>query len=149
MTVSARIQSEPIEVDAECAAFRAAHPDAGAFVTFIGQVRASGGVEALLLEHFPAVAEREIARAAEGAAGRLGVLGLIVVHRVGEMAPEAAIVLVSAAAEHRRSAFEAADFMMDYLKSQAPLWKCERTADGRRWIEPTDEDRRDLERWRA
>ena len=130
-------------------AFRAAQDGAGAVVSFTGVVRADPGADALILSHYPGYTERVIAEQAAAAAARFGLTGALVVHRVGEMAPGEPVVLVATAAPHRREAFEAADLLMDHLKSAAPFWKKERGPAGERWIEPTARDTDDLRRWTA
>lgn len=141
------ITTGPIDVDVLHARLRASWRSSGAVVTFLGQVRADDGVKALLLEHYPGLTEQEIARAAAQAEARWRLDGLCVVHRVGAMTPGEAIVFVAAAAAHRREAFESVDFMMDYLKSQAPFWKKQRANGAEEWIEPRAADHADAGRW--
>ncbi|MGE0409736.1 MAG: molybdenum cofactor biosynthesis protein MoaE [Amphiplicatus sp.] len=120
---------------------------AGAIASFIGLVRSEGGVRALHLDHFPGLTEAAIRRAAETARGRWPLTALRIVHRVGEARAGEPVVLVATAAAHRRPAFEACDFLMDFLKTDAPFWKKELREDGARWIEPRAEDYRDRARW--
>ena len=127
--------------------FMAAHGAAGAVVSFTGVVRPDGGTRALYLDWYPGMTEASLREIAEAAAARFDVTALCVRHRCGEVHTGAPIVFVAAASAHRRAAFEAADYLMDRLKSEAALWKREVTEDGSRWIEPRDEDRKDLERW--
>ncbi|WP_225204779.1 molybdenum cofactor biosynthesis protein MoaE [Novosphingobium huizhouense] len=127
--------------------FTAGHPQSGGVVSFLGQVREGGGVEALELRHYAPLTLPGMRQLADSVLGRWALDGLLIVHRVGTMAPRDPIVLVAAAARHRRDAFAAADFAMDHLKSESWFWKREKTADGWRWIEPREEDRRDLARW--
>jgi len=144
-----RVQSAPFDPSAEAAAMEAA--GAGAVVTFTGLVRdesAGAAVTGLHLEHYPGVTEREIARIAEAARARFDVLDMRIVHGYGYLAPGVAIVFVGVAAAHRRAAFEAADYLMDYLKTEAPFWKRETGPGGARWIEPRAEDHADRARWR-
>ena len=142
------IQSEAFGPGALLSAFTADRRDVGAVVSFTGLARADCGDETRLeLEAYPGFTGREIERIAAEATARFSLLDLLIVHRIGEMTPGEAIVFVAAAARHRREAFEAADFMMDYLKSRAPFWKKESGADGSRWIEPTARDRDDANRW--
>ncbi|MEO1656659.1 MAG: molybdenum cofactor biosynthesis protein MoaE [Pseudomonadota bacterium] len=123
-------------------------PDAGAITSFTGVMRAEGGnANALTLQHYPGYTESEVSKIAERARSRFGLLGLVVQHRVGEMRPGETIVFVAAASAHRREAFEACDYMMDYLKSAAPFWKREDGPEGARWIEPTSRDLADRKRW--
>lgn len=147
---SVTITAEPFDPEKESASFRRQFDRAGGIVLFVGQVRAEAGhATRLALEHYPGYTERQIARLCGEAAKRWVIDGARVIHRVGEMAPGEAIVLVAAAAAHRRDAFETVDFLMDYLKSGAPFWK--REFDGRawRWIEPRAQDHRDKTRWSA
>ncbi|HBK90428.1 MAG TPA: molybdenum cofactor biosynthesis protein MoaE [Parvularcula sp.] len=136
--------------DPEEEARRLRRTGAGAVVTFTGQVRSDGDASLrLVLEHCPGLTEKEISAFAASACERWPLEALVIRHRVGDLFPGEAIVFVGAAAAHRRAAFEAADFVMDYLKSAAPFWKREIDGRGARWIEPRSEDRRDLARWRA
>ena len=128
--------------------FRAAFPDAGAVTSFTGFVRGEAGqVSALELSHYPGMTEAEIERVIAQAQSRWDLQGCHVTHRVGKMAAGEAIVFVTAASAHRRDAFEAVDFIMDYLKSEAPFWKKETGQDGSHWIEPRQSDKADLNRW--
>ena len=116
--------------------------------TFVGLARAEqGAATALELEAYPGFTDAAIAEIAQVAIERFKLHDVHIVHRTGHVAPGQAIVLVATAAGHRREAFEACDFLMDYLKSRAPFWKREHGPDGARWIEPTDRDRTDAERW--
>jgi molybdopterin synthase catalytic subunit len=143
-----RLQAEPLDPAAELAAFVARVPGAGAVVSFTGLVRSeSGAVSGLELDHYPALTEREIARIADEARARFDLADLAVVHRFGALAPGEAIVFVAAAAAHRRAAFEAVDFVMDRLKTDAPFWKREHGPDGPRWIEASEADVKDRARW--
>ena len=145
----ARIAPEPFDPDAESRRFRARNPQAGAIAVFLGQVRGEMGRAAgLELEHYPGFTESVVAASAAGARARFRLDDLLVLHRVGALQPGEPIVLVAAAARHRRDAFDAAEFMMDHLKTRAPFWKREIAPDGAStWIEPRPEDRRDLARW--
>ena len=142
-----RIAETPFSPADEIDAFLTRVEGAGGVATFIGKVR-GGDASSLTLEHFPGVTEGEIAKFEAAARERFDLVDVLIVHRVGSMAPEEPIVLVATAARHRRDAFAACDFLMDYLKSEAPFWKKETTADGARWIEPRAEDREDIARWR-
>lgn len=120
----------------------------GAVASFTGLARAEAGqTTALELEAYPGFTEAAIGRIAETARERFGITGVRILHRVGRVAPGEAIVFVATAARHRRAAFEACDYLMDYLKSRAPFWKKEHGPDGARWIEPRVEDHADIERW--
>ncbi|MDP3599708.1 MAG: molybdenum cofactor biosynthesis protein MoaE [Bosea sp. (in: a-proteobacteria)] len=150
MTPTIRIQREDFDLAAEIATLSAGRRDIGAVVSFTGLCRDEGGtLAALELEHYPGMAEAEIARVAERAAARWPLLGLLAIHRYGRVAPGEQIVLVIATSAHRRAAFEAADFMMDYLKTRAPFWKREHLADGTTggWVEAKEEDDDAARRW--
>lgn len=148
--MSVRVQAEPIEPGAELAAFTAASAGAGAVVSFTGLVRDEGGrLGALTLEHYPGMTEREIGRILEEARARWPLFGLSAVHRYGRLRPGEPIVFVAAAAAHRQDAFEAAGFVMDYLKTQAPFWKLEEGPDGSAWVEATARDDAAAARWRG
>ena len=130
------------------AAFNAAHGEAGGVVSFLGKVRPDGGVRALELTHYAPLTLPGMEGLAETAKDRFALDGALIWHRVGVMTSGEAIVLVATAAPHRRNAFEAADFLMDHLKSAAWFWKRERRDDGWHWIEPRGEDHADLARWK-
>lgn len=150
MTPVIRIQREDFDLSAEVAALTAGRSDIGAVVSFAGLCRDEGGrLKALELEHYPGMAEAEIARVAEEAARRWPLLGLVAIHRHGLVAPGEQIVLVIAASAHRRAAFEAAEFLMDYLKTRAPFWKREHLVDGTigGWVEAKDADDAAAQRW--
>lgn len=138
-----RITAESFDPQAEVAAFAADRQDAGALVSFVGTCRAKTGdvaVETLRIDHYPGFTEKEIARLAAEIAQRFDCPDLLVVHRVGTIRPGEAIVLVAALSVHRANAFKAVETLMDYLKTDAPLWKKESGPDGGRWIEPRAED---------
>ena len=143
-----RVGPGDFDVAAELADLHARAGDAGALATFTGHVRGEEGLKALILEHYPAMTEREIARHVADAERRWPLLGVSVVHRVGRLEPGARIVFVAVAAQHRRAAFEACEFLMDYLKVRAPFWKQEEREGGTRWVEakPSDDDA--AERWK-
>jgi molybdopterin synthase catalytic subunit len=146
--MSVTLQSEPFEPGALLTAFSAGRTETGAVASFTGLARAEqGGTERLELEAYPGLTDAEITRIAQAAAARFGLQDWLVVHRIGPVAPGEAIVFVATASAHRREAFEACDYLMDYLKSRAPFWKKSHGPDGARWIEPTDRDRTDVERW--
>lgn len=145
-----RIQRDDFDVAAEVAAMTAGRSDIGAVVTFAGLCRDEGGkLAALELEHYSGMAEAEIGRAAQEAARRWPLQGLVAIHRHGLVKPGEQIVLVIAASAHRRAAFEAAEFLMDYLKTRAPFWKREHLCDGTTggWIEAKDADDAAAQRW--
>lgn len=145
-----RVEAEDFDIAAETARLTAGRRDVGAVVTFTGLCRDEGGrLAALELEHYPGMAEAEIARICRIAAGRWPVTGLTAIHRHGRIAPGGNIVLVLAASPHRQAAFDAASFVMDYLKTSAPFWKKEHFADGSQgdWISARDADDAALRRW--
>ncbi|MCK5911574.1 MAG: molybdenum cofactor biosynthesis protein MoaE [Caulobacter sp.] len=146
MTVA--LTDRPFEPGAQVTAFCADRAETGAVATFVGLARAEQGAAAALeLEAYPGFTEAAISEVAAQAMARFQLQDVRIVHRVGRIAPGEAIVFVATAAAHRREAFEACDFLMDYLKSRAPFWKKEHGPDGARWIEPTDRDRTDAQRW--
>ncbi|MEE2692606.1 MAG: molybdenum cofactor biosynthesis protein MoaE [Pseudomonadota bacterium] len=134
---------------AHLSAFSAEAVGAGAVASFIGVVRGDDGkgVLALFLDYFPGVTEKAITQAAEEARRRWPLVGVRIVHRIGEVKVGEPVVLVAVAAVHRRPALEACDFLMDFLKTEAPFWKKERRKDGDVWIEPRAEDYADRARW--
>jgi molybdopterin synthase catalytic subunit len=138
-----RVVAEAFDPQAELAAFTAGRHDAGALVSFVGTCRAKTrdvAVEELRIDQYPGFTEKEIARLAAEIAARFDCPDLLVVHRVGVIRPEEAIVLVAALSTHRANAFKAVETLMDTLKTDAPLWKKESGPDGARWIEPRAED---------
>lgn len=144
-----RVLETSFDPNAEIAAFNKRAGAAGAVVTFLGAVRAdAGAVRVLELEHFPGVTEKSITAIENKARTRWPVSDIDIVHRVGRLAPGEPIVLVCVAADHRREAFEAADFLMDYLKTEAMFWKKEIRDDREDWIEPRAADYKDAARWR-
>lgn len=148
MTV--RVQREPFDVAAETDLLTRGRTDIGAVVTFTGLCRSEGGeLAALELEHYPGMAEAEIERTAEAAAERWPLLGLTAVHRHGRIEPGEPIVLVITTSSHRVAAFEAAEYLMDFLKTRAPFWKKEHRIDGSvgDWVEAKAEDDAAAERW--
>ncbi len=145
-----RVQAGDFDVAAEIAALTAGRTDIGAVVTFTGLCRDEAGrLAALELEHYPGMAEAEIARVASEAMARWPLQGLTAIHRHGRIEPGQNIVLVVAASSHRQAAFEAANFLMDYLKSRAPFWKKEYRADGSEggWVEAKEADDYAAARW--
>ncbi|MFP5449983.1 MAG: molybdenum cofactor biosynthesis protein MoaE [Caulobacterales bacterium 32-67-6] len=122
--------------------------ETGAVASFTGLARAEGGETRILeLEAYPGFTEAQISAIAETAKARFGLHDLMIIHRIGQIAPGEPIVFVATAAAHRRAAFEACDYLMDYLKSRAPFWKKEHGPDGARWIEPKAQDHEDIARW--
>jgi molybdopterin synthase catalytic subunit len=142
-----RLLSEPFVPGQLVGPFTDAHPGLGGVCTFVGEVRGDGGVEALELTHYELLTLAGMDALAEQALARFDLLGILIAHRVGEMRPGEPIVLVSAAARHRRGAIQAVDFAMDHLKSDAWFWKREKRGGEWRWIDPRPEDHADLARW--
>lgn len=146
-----RVCEEAFDPGAELSVFEKNAAGAGAVVSFLGKVRAragEGGVKALYLEHYPGVTERSIAEIERQAQKRWAIDDALIIHRVGELKPDEPIVMVCVASAHRREAFEAADFLMDYLKTEAMFWKKEIREDGATWIEPREADYEDAARWK-
>ena len=149
-TTTIRLQAEDFDPAAEAARLTAGRTDIGAVVTFTGICRdreAGAGVAAMTLEHYPGMAEAEIARHVEEALARWPLHGVTVIHRYGRLVPGDNIVLVVTAAAHRGAAFAAAEFLMDYLKTRAPFWKQEERAEGRAWVEAKRSDDAAAQRW--
>lgn len=142
-----RLLAEPFDPGALIGPFARAHPGLGGVCTFVGVVRGGEGVEALELTHYEPLTLPGMQALAERACARFDLMGLLMIHRVGELRPGEPIVCVSAAARHRRGAIDAVDFCMDHLKSAAWFWKRERRVDGWHWIEPRPEDHAALARW--
>ena len=150
MSADVRLLDAPIDPATELARFATAHAQAGGIASFIGQVRAESGEAAVLeleLTHYPPLTLPGMQALADEARNRWLLDGLLMIHRTGSLGPGEPIVLVAAAARHRRDVFLAADFAMDHLKSEAWFWKRERTAAGWRWVEPRAEDHTDKARW--
>jgi molybdopterin synthase catalytic subunit len=148
--VTIRIQEADFDIAHEIAVLTKARTDIGAVVSFSGVCRGSEAGEAiaaLTLEHYPGMAEAEIARHADTAMSRWPLTGLTVIHRVGRIVPGENIVLVLTASKHRQAAFQAAEFMMDYLKAHAPFWKREESAAGTGWVDARDHDDDAAARW--
>jgi molybdopterin synthase catalytic subunit len=145
-----RVQAEDFDIAAETLAITAGRQDIGAVVTFTGLCRDEGAtLSALELEHYPGMAEAEILRVCRLATERWPLKGLAAIHRHGRIAPGENIVLVIAASSHRQAAFDAANFVMDFLKTSAPFWKKEHFADGTEggWVSAKDADEAARKRW--
>lgn len=148
MTV--RVQTADFDVAAELTAMRKASADIGAVVSFIGQVRDINDgdvINTLTLEHYPEMTERALAQIELEAQSRWQISNSLIIHRVGTLKPLDQIVLVAVASAHRGEAFKACEFMMDYLKTQAPFWKKESTPEGERWVEAKSSDDQAQSRW--
>ena len=148
MAKRVRLLAEPFVPGALVGPFTDAHPGLGGVCTFVGEVRGGDGVEALELSHYEPLTLAGMNDLADQALARFELMGILIVHRVGEMRPGEPIVLVSAAARHRRAAIDAVDFAMDHLKSDAWFWKREKRTGAWHWIEPREQDHADLRRWR-
>ena len=151
MATKVRLQREDFDVAAEAAALTRGRSDIGAVVSFTGICRGAESGEpivALNLEHYPDMAEAEIARHVEDAKARWPLLGVTVIHRHGRITPGENIVLVVTASSHREAAFAAAEFLMDYLKTRAPFWKQVESKSGTAWIDAKDADDAAAGRWR-
>ncbi|MBE0621578.1 MAG: molybdopterin synthase catalytic subunit MoaE [Burkholderiales bacterium] len=145
-----RVQQEDFDTGAEIAALRRADPGIGAIASFIGLVRDvndGDAIAGMTLEHYPGMTEKALARIVTEAKQRWDIIDALVIHRVGELKPLDQIVLVVVAGAHRGAAFDACEFIMDYLKTRAPFWKKEQTAQGARWVEARASDDLAAERW--
>ncbi|MBT9503278.1 MAG: molybdenum cofactor biosynthesis protein MoaE [Burkholderiaceae bacterium] len=150
MIVSVAIQTEDFDLSAEVAALHAGNGGVGAIVNFVGTVRDRGQDQAISLmelEHYPGMTERAIEAMVDEAHKRFDILGARVIHRVGVLQPLEQIVLVAVTSRHRGQAFQACEFLMDYLKTQAPFWKKETTPGGARWVDARSVDDAALARW--
>ena len=148
----ARVQEADFDVGAELAALTRGRNDVGAVASFVGLVRdANDGssVRGLTLEHYPGMTEKALEDICVQADARWDLQGLVVIHRVGSLVPGDRIVLVGVASAHRGHAFEACEFIMDYLKTRAPFWKREDTAEGSRWVEARASDDAAAQRWKG
>jgi len=146
MTV--RLQTAAFDPGAELSRFCAGRTESGAVASFVGIARGErGAATALELEAYPGFTEAEIGKMAAAATQRFSLDDVLVIHRHGPIAPGEPIVMVLTASAHRREAFEACDYLMDYLKSRAPFWKKEHGPGGPRWVEPTQRDLDDIARW--
>ena len=144
------IQTADFDLGAEVAALRTADPGVGAVASFVGTVRDRNdglGVSAMELEHYPGMTERAIDAMIDAAFRRFDIRAARVIHRIGRLQPGDQIVLVAVTSGHRRAAFEACEFLMDYLKTQAPFWKKEHTPEGERWVDARSTADAALERW--
>ena len=146
MTV--RVQAELFDAGAELNGFAQGRTDVGAVVSFTGVVRDTGGdLQEMQIEHYPGMTQSAIEKIVTEAKRRWDLADALVIHRYGPLKPGAPIMMVATAAAHRAAAFEAADFLMDYLKSRAPFWKKEVTSAGADWVAAKDADEDALKRW--
>ncbi len=145
-----RVQEADFDIAVELASLQHGRTDIGAVATFVGCVRGhtpGDAISALTLEHYPGMTERAIEAMIDEAARRFALLDARVIHRVGRLSPGDRIVLVAAASSHRRDAFQACEFLMDYLKTHAPFWKKESTGEGERWVDARVADDEAVARW--
>ncbi len=145
-----RVQTEDFDVSEELAVLRAANPRIGAIASFVGLVRDSNEgehVSGMHLEHYPGMTERALGKIADEAQARWNLIDATIIHRVGDLRPMDQIVLVLVASGHRGHAFEACEFIMDYLKTEAPFWKKESTGTGDRWVDARATDDQARDRW--
>jgi molybdopterin synthase catalytic subunit len=150
MPARVRIQAQDFDLSAEVAALRAADPGVGAVVSFVGTVRERNdgqAVQRMELEHYPGMTEAAIEAMIDAAHARFDIRAARVLHRVGVLEPMAQIVLVAVSSAHRGQAFQACEFLMDYLKTQAPFWKKESTDTGAHWVDARGTDDAALQRW--
>jgi molybdopterin synthase catalytic subunit len=148
--MAVRLQTEPFDTGAEIARLTSGRTDAGAVVSFTGLCRAdgeTGTISAMVLEHFPGMAEDELGRLETEARKRWPLLDVLIVHRHGRLVPGEEIVLVVTVSAHREAAFQGANFLMDYLKTSAPFWKKEERIDGTSWVEAKQTDDAARNRW--
>jgi len=146
------VQHAAFDLAAEVAALHRANPKVGAVVAFLGLVRdinAGQGVSAMTLEHYPGMTEKALAEIVTEACSRWDVLDACVIHRVGPLMPTDPIVLVAVASGHRGDAFQASEFIMDYLKTRAPFWKKEVTPEGEKWVDARESDDQAAVRWQS
>lgn len=148
-----RVQEAPFDVAAEAAGLTQGRSDIGAVVTFQGLVRdqrsgeGKGPIESMELQHYPAMTERALSKAAEAACKKFEIEDCLIIHRFGLLKPGDPIVLVATLARHRKAAFQAAEFLIDYLKTEAPFWKKEAGPGGEEWVEACDEDAAATRQW--
>lgn len=147
-----RVQAPDFDLAAEVAALRANNPRVGAIVTFVGTVRDlndGASVAEMELEHYPGMTEQALARIVDQAKARWPIFDALVIHRIGPLKPQEQIVLVAVTSAHRGEAFAACEFIIDYLKTEAPFWKKEQTPEGARWVDARVSDDAALGKWTA
>ena len=148
--MAVRVQTEDFDVGAEVAILRRGNPKVGAIASFVGVVRdlnEGADVAEMTLEHYPGMTEKALEKIVGEAKARWDIYDVLVVHRVGTLKPTDQIVLVVVASAHRGEAFQACEFLMDFLKTRAPFWKKEKTPEGGRWVEARTTDDAAAERW--
>ena len=141
------VQDAPFDFAEEAERFAAGRDDVGAIVTFSGIVRGGGDLDVMEIEHYPGMTEKALEQIAGEAKERWSLGDVLVIHRYGPLRPGEKIMMVATAAPHRKDAFEAAEYLMDYLKSRAPFWKKERAGEDASWVAAKDEDEAALDRW--
>lgn len=147
---SISVQADDFDITAEINELKAGRVDIGAIVTFTGTVRdLDGSLTSMTLEHYPGMTERELQAVADEAEARWPLQACRVIHRFGTLSPGENIVLVITMSAHRHAAFQAADFLMDFLKSRAPFWKKEETGEGATWVDARESDELALKRWNS
>jgi len=145
-----RVQTADFDVGEETARLRSGNPEVGALVSFVGLVRDlsdDARVADLSLEHYPGMTEKALTAIVDEAKERWDIIDTLIIHRVGTLKPGDQIVLVAVTSAHRREAFSACEFIMDYLKTRSPFWKKEITAEGTRWVDARDSDAQAAQRW--
>ncbi|QGX99794.1 molybdenum cofactor biosynthesis protein MoaE [Roseovarius faecimaris] len=143
-----RVQQEPFDLGVEAQGFATRQSGMGAVVTFTGIVRdVAGGLREMEIEHYPGMTEKALSKIAAEAQARWQIGDVMIIHRFGRLHADEMIMMVATASRHRKDAFEAAEFLMDYLKSRAPFWKKEHTSDSDGWVAARDEDEDALNRW--
>lgn len=150
--MAVRVQAEDFDVGAELASLTEGRYCIGGVCLFVGLVREMAGdrpIDAMTLEHYPGMTEKELERIEAEARSRWPLDATLIVHRYGRLEPGDRIVLVAAASAHRQAAFEAAQFLMDFLKTRAPFWKLEDTGAGSRWVDARDSDDHAAARWKS
>lgn len=149
--MAVRVQQEDFDLGAELLALRQDNPKIGAIASFLGLVRdinEGDSVAGMSLEHYPGMTEKALERIVEQAKSRWNIFDALVIHRVGDLKPTDQIVLVAVTGAHRGETFAACEFIMDYLKTEAPFWKREQTPSGARWVDARESDEKAAERWR-
>lgn len=145
------VQTNDFDLSAEVAQLRNENPSIGAIVSFVGVVRdmnEGSYISAMELEHYPGMTEQSLKEIVQKASQRWNIIDARIIHRIGQLAPQDQIVLVAVASSHRGEAFAACEFMMDYLKTKAPLWKKESTDNGDRWVDAREGDDIALHKWK-
>lgn len=145
-----RVQTEDFDLGAEILKLRQGNPEIGAIASFVGLVRdlnEDASVSEMTLEHYPGMTEKALAKIVEDAKQRWNIINTLVIHRIGALKPTDQIVLVAVSSAHRHEAFAACEFIMDYLKTQAPFWKKELTQEGARWVDARESDETAVRRW--